>query len=85
MREQAKPESRVAHDDPWSVVAVDELDIANRDRIEQMSHANILALHVALGDNLVLLPSGWLAELQAWHIRAAIWYGMAGSVSGSRC
>ena len=30
------------------------LDIANRERIEQVSHANTLALHIALSDNLVL-------------------------------
>jgi hypothetical protein len=35
--------------------AIGEFDIANRERIEQVSHSNTLALHIALGDNLVLL------------------------------
>jgi hypothetical protein len=34
--------------------AVDEFDIANRERIEQVSHENTLALHIALSDKLVL-------------------------------
>src|SRR5262249_47768177 len=32
--------------------AVGKFDIANRERIEQVSHANILALHVARGESV---------------------------------
>jgi hypothetical protein len=38
--------------------AVNEFDIANRERIEEVSHANTLALQIALGDNLPITQQG---------------------------